>query len=325
MTDSARSTGDAGDADWYGSARSRRARLAVVLALAGVYVSAFAALYGAAGPGLLALSVLPVGAAAWLFGLRGGLVAAVAVVTLSGLLLRLAGDEDWSAARWAGMLPRAGALILVGLAVGRLRDLGRQLQEQNAERLLAVAALRRSEGQLQMMVQHTLDIITVLGPDGTILFESPSVRQVLGYEVAERTGRSVFEMVHPDDRAQIATAFREAVQRPGPAPTVVFRFRHKNGDWRYLEAMGNHVKDATGAVTVVVNSRDVTERTYAAAQLQEMARLKDELVSVVSHELRNPLTAMVGFAELLLTREFDEQKRRGILTTIMREGRRISA
>src|SRR5581483_9626298 len=58
---------------------------------------------------------------------------------------------------------------------------------------------------------------------------------------------------------------------------------------------------------------------------RDLARAKDELVSVVSHELRTPLASLVGFAELLLDREYPEAQRRQYLTVMLQEGRRLTA
>ncbi|MGH2523678.1 MAG: ATP-binding response regulator, partial [Anaerolineales bacterium] len=58
---------------------------------------------------------------------------------------------------------------------------------------------------------------------------------------------------------------------------------------------------------------------------REMDQMKDELVNVVSHELRTPLASVLGFAELLLTRDFPEAKRRQVIETIYKEAERLSA
>ena len=57
---------------------------------------------------------------------------------------------------------------------------------------------------------------------------------------------------------------------------------------------------------------------------RDLARTKDELVSVVSHELRTPLASLVGFAELLLKRDYNEAQRREFLTVMYEEGRRLT-
>jgi PAS domain S-box-containing protein len=57
---------------------------------------------------------------------------------------------------------------------------------------------------------------------------------------------------------------------------------------------------------------------------RELARAKDALVSIVSHDLRTPLASIVGFAELLLTRPFGEAQRREFLTIMLQEGQRLA-
>src|SRR5439155_25510668 len=63
--------------------------------------------------------------------------------------------------------------------------------------------------------------------------------------------------------------------------------------------------------------RDVTAE-------RELVRSKDEVISVVSHELRTPLASLVGFAELLLAREYHEAQRRQFLSVMLQEGRRLT-
>jgi PAS domain S-box-containing protein len=58
---------------------------------------------------------------------------------------------------------------------------------------------------------------------------------------------------------------------------------------------------------------------------RDLIRTKDELLSVVSHELRTPLASLVGFAELLLKRDYGEAQRREFLTVMYEEGRRLTA
>lgn len=59
-------------------------------------------------------------------------------------------------------------------------------------------------------------------------------------------------------------------------------------------------------------------------EIKEMERLKDEMLSAVSHEMRTPLTAMLGFTEFLLDNDVDRQVQREILQTIHKETDRLS-
>lgn len=58
--------------------------------------------------------------------------------------------------------------------------------------------------------------------------------------------------------------------------------------------------------------------------IKEMERIKDEMISAVSHEMRTPLTAMLGFTEFLLENEIEQDKLRGILQTIHKETERLN-
>jgi signal transduction histidine kinase/CheY-like chemotaxis protein len=64
---------------------------------------------------------------------------------------------------------------------------------------------------------------------------------------------------------------------------------------------------------------------YDVTAERDLTRTKDELVSVVSHELRTPLASVVGFAELLLTRDYSEEQRRTYLRVVVDEGQRLTA
>jgi signal transduction histidine kinase len=68
------------------------------------------------------------------------------------------------------------------------------------------------------------------------------------------------------------------------------------------------------------NSRDEQEQMQA----KEVARLKDEFISLVSHELRNPMASILGFAELMLTRQLTETKLRLYVETIYEDALRLS-
>jgi PAS domain S-box-containing protein len=70
---------------------------------------------------------------------------------------------------------------------------------------------------------------------------------------------------------------------------------------------------------------ELVESHARAEHSAELARAKDEMVAVVSHELRTPLASIVGFAELLATREVTAAQRNDYLAVMLQEGRRLTA
>lgn len=121
--------------------------------------------------------------------------------------------------------------------------------------------LRDSERRFRLLIENARDLITVLGPDGTIRFESPSIRRVLGYDPAELRGEIMFDYVHPEDRADAMQAFNAVVREPGRALSHTLRFRHRDGSWRWFEAVGTAFRnEEEDRLFIVANSRDVTEQ-----------------------------------------------------------------
>ncbi|HBZ68544.1 MAG TPA: hypothetical protein DEP35_01820 [Deltaproteobacteria bacterium] len=138
----------------------------------------------------------------------------------------------------------------------------RLLRSQNEE------ALRASETRFQALTEHSSDIITVLDPDGRLLYCSLSAR-IFGYEPGELLGRSTFDYIHPDDRARVGRAFGRALRGDTVGLVEEFRFRHTDGSWRTLEAVISNLLDVPAVRGLVVNSRDITERRRAEEALRD--------------------------------------------------------
>jgi len=122
------------------------------------------------------------------------------------------------------------------------------------------------------LIQNSSDIMTILSIDGTVLFESPSVNRVLGYDQNELIGRNTFEMIHPEDLQRVRNAFDEVARHRNLTLSADFRFLHKDGSWRVLSATGSNQLDNPLITGIVVNSRDVTERK----QIEEKLRQSEE-------------------------------------------------
>jgi two-component system sensor histidine kinase/response regulator len=156
-----------------------------------------------------------------------------------------------------------------------LAEANANLQRQVEERQRAEEALRESEEHFRSLVQYSSDIVTVLNPEGTVRYASPSIERILGYEPKEMLGTDAFQYVHPEDAERVRRMFAEGLRRKGASPLVGFRFRHADGSWRYLEAIGNNLLANPGVSGVVINSRDVTERSRA----EEAVRLRDRAIA----------------------------------------------
>ena len=143
------------------------------------------------------------------------------------------------------------------------------------EREEAREMLKESERRFRSIVQNASDLITVVDATGTITYESPSKERILGYGPRELVGRPVLEHVHPDDLKQVSAEFLDVLSNPGylSEEPAEFWYRHADGTWRYLESIAANLLDDPGVGSVVITSRDVTERKLAEEKLREAESL----------------------------------------------------
>jgi PAS domain S-box-containing protein len=125
------------------------------------------------------------------------------------------------------------------------------------------------------IIENTLDIVSVLDSNGQVLYASPSVRAVLGYEPEELIGGNAFERIHPADVSRLRNLFDQTIQELGALEPSQFRYCHKDGSWRWFEAVAKSVSEWYGTTAVVVTSRDVTDRKQQAAALRDQVELLD--------------------------------------------------
>lgn len=132
-------------------------------------------------------------------------------------------------------------------------------------------ALAATEGRFQALTESAMDIVTVLDHSSIIRYQSPSVKHLLGYEPKDMIGKSQFDMVHPDDRERLQSAFSELLVAGGIGRPIEFRVRASNGDLRILESIGKNCLDVPAVRGIIVNTRDVTERRAIQERIQHLA------------------------------------------------------
>lgn len=220
--------------------------------------------------------------------------------------------QDWASVE-ARFRRKDGAAIQVALSRAYLRaddpSEGFVIVFQDiTARKHAEEALRDSEARFRALISNSRDLISVVGADGVGMYESPALLHMFGREPESLIGVDTFSLIHQDDVAFVRESFVRLIREGGSVTTPVeYRYRHADGSWVYVEAVGSNHLDDPAIRGIVVNSRDITERKRTEEdksklqdQLQQAMKMEavGRLAGGVAHDFNNLLTTIIGNVEL---------------------------
>jgi len=126
------------------------------------------------------------------------------------------------------------------------------------------------------------------------------------------------DRLHPDDRIGALCKAFEFFQSGTRSYSSIFRLRHRDGSWRWIEAKGFVLRDsddkprrAVGTHIDITAYKELEDKLRSSKDQAERAnRAKSSFLAKISHEIRTPLNGMVGTFQLLRDTEIDEGQRK---------------
>jgi len=159
--------------------------------------------------------------------------------------------------------------------------------------------VQESEERFRLLIQNAFDIIVIFDANGIAKYVSPSIKNILGYEPAERTGKSLLINTHPDDRNIKEGMFTKALQLPGKNIRGEFRLRHKDESFHTMDVVCLNLLNDPRIQGIVFNYRDITDRKMLEQQ-------KDDFIGIASHELKTPVSSIKAYAQILQEKFVEE-------------------
>ena len=141
-----------------------------------------------------------------------------------------------------------------------------------------------SQARFESIVSHSTDVVTVVDVDGTITYQTPSVKRVLGLEPAQLVGTRLTGLMHPDDAPFVDSFLAAMGSRKGARATVEWCFTNSTGDWVAVETTGANLLQDSDVQGIVLTSRDIGERKAMDEDLTRLA-LHDPLTGLANRAL----------------------------------------
>ena len=128
--------------------------------------------------------------------------------------------------------------------------------------------LRESEEKYRFIAENSTDIISRMEADGKIVYISPLCKVLTGHDPEDLLGNNIFKYYHSDDRALVLDVYKRLMGQ-SDIITFSYRFRLKNGSYKWLETTSKRITSEDGSVTgIISSSRDITERVETEKALR---------------------------------------------------------
>lgn len=218
------------------------------------------------------------------------------------------------------------------LALERERKLSQQLQER----------YQQLEKQFRSTVEMLTDLITLSTPDGTVLYVNKASCEFFGKTFEQLTGKSFESSIPDEDRKRSLEVFRSL---SAEKPLVVNRHQVINGkgEIRWMEWINRGIFNERGLLeSVLANGRDITDQIIAELarkkaeeesknlleKTMELNQIKSNIITLASHELKTPLTAIYGWAKFMQTmkqrgKSLDQVIDTEIISSLVRSAERL--
>jgi PAS domain S-box-containing protein len=187
--------------------------------------------------------------------------------------------------------------------------------------------LQLSERRFRKVYENAAIGIAIGNDEGRIQRSNPAFQSMLGCEGEELEGLHFSEMTHPDDVESDLDLFEELIEGKRDRYQIEKRYVHKDGEvfWVRLTVSLLDLDDGKKPIALV---EDIDEQKHYEEQLrtakreaEEAARLKSVMLANMSHEVRTPLTSMIGFSGLLSNRL--DGKAAKLARLIQKSGKRL--
>jgi PAS domain S-box-containing protein len=117
------------------------------------------------------------------------------------------------------------------------------------------------------LVEAMADAVAVIDAAGVLRYANPAAEQLFGYPLAERRGRAIFDLVHPDDLDIVLRSLVQRADTHGPGDPLEVRVRAGDGQWVHVEVVTTNRLADERFGGMILSIRDITHRRTLPPEL----------------------------------------------------------
>lgn len=239
------------------------------------------------------------------------------VIAYAGVPLRISSGEVLGSFCAIGLEPRKWSAADLDV----LRTLG-DAAIAEIDLREAIKLLTEREKQLEVLLDNSEELVCSFGRKGEIIYVNRAWRDVLGYTFDEAMTLRIVDLVSPEYRPSFL-AITEQLRRGEPVPAYEAELIARDGHRVFCRGRAMPAVYLDEVTRIDALFFDITAAREAAKARAAADQMKNELIGLVSHELRSPLTTIRGALKLMEAQNVEDAKTRQLTAMASRGADRL--
>ncbi len=154
-----------------------------------------------------------------------------------------------------------------------MRATQEELEITNNNLKSKIQEVEDAQKRIHALLENASEVISIYDENGIIKYESPSIKNILGYEPDKLIGKNGFERIAGEEN-KLKTLFDKLIKTPEEAQKIEFEYKKANGKTIWLETTGHNLLDNPAINGIIFNTRDISVRKLAEAEQRKRGQMQ---------------------------------------------------
>jgi len=158
------------------------------------------------------------------------------------------------------------------------------VEDITKEKKQEILKIKNKDIYFESLIEHSMDLITIVDEKGNVKYHSPAIKKLLGYEYEERFNKNLSDTIDKDDHQKLRDEFKDMYSKQGFLARTQARFRHKDGSYRLFDLIINNQLHNPNIKGFIINSRDITDLELLQQTYKTVINDIDDSVFILNKE-----------------------------------------